>query len=672
MRSRRHVNAGLSPVRAAVAAAIGLLGALAVWVFVPHNNFRFQNTYLSDSYLPEIVVAFLLLMVLAVNPLLRLLGERWMLNRRQVALICGLMLFAAILPSNGLMRMFPRAVAEINRGFHDNATTARIAAEAGFRQALFPDPLPTLDPDGSVRVYDTPVSDQFIDELDEGAAIPWRAWVRPMASWGLLFLAMWAMMIGLGAVVYPQWRDRERLPFPLLNVYNALIGDPDDDSGRVLPALFHSRLFWGSCLVVFAIHALRGLNVFTGRFPTIPLQWSLREYFSDSVLRHAPQSLSWQIIFFSIVGLAYFIPSRYAISIWGWVLGYSVYLTLGQAYIPAFPSGQVEQQSFGALLAIAFWILWLGRAHWARVGRAMVGRGAVEDEDRWNAVAGWLFLAGCAGIVFWVYWAGASFWWSLLAMVGCVLVSLLMARIIAETGVPVLWTSRLSVTTLSGFFPLAWKSPAILLLTGIFYAFLTRATAVNAAVMSTLALGADRKASPAHRSRLALAGTAVLLIGFVVCGAVHLRMGYRSAEINTAAKTSAGSIGEWVRADRSTFRFFTADRGHQAAGFGIGMALLWACSRFPGWPIHPVGMLFARISIGNLIWFSVFLGWLLKTAITRLFGGGAYRKAQPLFLGLVVGELLAVLVWAVVPLVVMAATGAHPSEVPRYILMQYP
>ncbi len=666
------MNESLSSKRVAVAAALGLLGSLAIWILVPHNNFRFDNTYLADSYLPEIVIAFLLLLVLGLNPLLRLLGERWMLNRRQVALVCSLMLFAAVIPSNGLMRMFPRAVAEINQGVHQNLTTARIAAEGEFRPALFPDPLPTLDADGNLRVHDTPVSDQFLDELDEGATIPWRAWALPMASWGMLFMALWAMMIGLGGVVYPQWRDRERLPFPLLRVYHALIGDPEEDAGRVLPAMFRSRLFWGSCLVVFLIHALRGLDAFTGRFPTIPLEWTMREYYADSVLRFAPQAFNWQRIFFAVIGVAYFMPSRYAISIWGWVFVYSWYLTLGQAYIPAFRPGHVEDQAFGALLAIAVWVLWLGRAHWARVGRAMFGRGGTEAEDRRNAVAGWVFAVGCIGIFLWVHWAGAPIWWSLLAMVGCVLVSLLMARIIAETGVPVLWTSRLSIGTLTGFFPLAWQSPTILLLAGAFYAFLTRATAVSAAVISTLAFGADRKADSTHRSRLVLGGLAIMAIGFVVCGAVHLHMHYNSAEISTQAKTGATAINAWAGVDRASFEFFTPGRGHQAAGLGMGLGLLWACSRFPAWPIHPVGILFARISIGALLWFSVFLGWLLKTALTRLFGGGAYRKAQPLFLGLIVGELLAVIVWAVVPLVVIWATGDHPGDVPRYTLMHYP
>lgn len=644
-----------------------------VWLVVPYNNFRLNNTYVSDSFLPEIVIGFLLLLILAANPLLRLIGPRWMLDRRQVALICSLMLFAAIIPSNGLMRMFPRFVAEMNQGLNTNVTTARIAAPAGFRQALFPDPLPTLAPDGRVKTNETPLSEQFITELDEGASVPWKAWVAPMASWGMLILAMWAMMIGLGGVVYPQWRDHERLPFPLLNVYQALIGGGEEDTGRALPALFYSRAFWIGCAVVFIIHAFRGLAIFTdGAFPSFPLSWKLNEYFSDSVLRHAPPTLNSQIIFFSIVGVAYFIPSRYAISIWGWVFAYAWYLTLGNAYIPSFNSGQMDDQAFGSLLAIAVWILWLGRAHWAQVGRAMFGKAGNDAEARRNAVAGWLFALGCAGIVLWLCWAGCALWWSVLAMLGCAMVSLLMARLVAETGVPVFWLGRISVGSLTALFPLAWQSPQILLFAGVFGVLLTRATAVSAAVMSTLALGLDSKATPSHHTRLLLGGVAVLLIGFIVCGAVHLNMGYHSDQVSTQAKTGAAVINEWARADRSDYAFFTSERNHQFAGFGIGAGLLWACSRFPSWPIHPVGMLFCRFSIGNLVWFSIFLGWLLKTAITRLFGGGAYRKARPLFLGLIMGELLAVIVWTLVPVLIIWATGADPAAVPRYTLMQYP
>ncbi len=668
----QSANQTLTTRRVAVAAIIALLGSLGIWGLVPYNNFWLKNTYLADTFLPEIVIAFLLLLVLVVNPVLWLMRPAWVLDRRQVALVASLMLFAAVIPSNGLMRMFPRFVAQSNQGMNQNPTIARITAEAGFRQALFPDPLPERDAAGKIQTHETPVSDQFIDELVEGATIPWSAWILPMAAWGLLIFALWTMMIGLGGVVYPQWRDRERLPFPLLNVYHALIGDPDNQSKGLLPSVFRSRGFWIAAIVVFIIHASRGLSVFTGAFPEFPLSWNLEQYFTDSIFRQSTLALKRQSIFFALIGVAYFIPNRYAISVWGWVVAYALYMTLGRTFVPAFYEGQATDQSFGALLAIAAWVLWLGRAHWAQVGRAMFGRASGGPESRRDAIAGWMFAGGCLGIVCWLYWAGCSLWWSILAMLVCAIVTLLMARIIAETGIPFLWIGQLSVGNLSSLFPLSWQSPVIIYFTGVFHVLLTRASAMSAAVMTTLSLGMDKKASATNHSRLMVGGLVVLVIGFVICGAVHLDMGYRSADITTEAKTGADKISDWTRADRETFQFFTDKRWHQGGGAAVAGGLLWACSRFPGWPIHPVGIIFCQLSIGNLIWFSIFLGWLLKTAVTGLFGGGAYRKARPVFLGLIFGELLAVIVWTLVPVVIIGVTGADADQVPRYSLMQYP
>ena len=657
-----------------VAAIVALIGAVAIWTLVPYNNFWLDNSFVADSFLPEAVVGLMVLLVLVVNPLLWLIGPRWMLNRRQIALIGSLLLFAVVLPSNGLMRFYPHFVAEINETMHTSPRTAEIAAEAEFPQQLFPDPLPEKTADGEVKTFETPVSSQFTDELAPGESIPWSAWIQPMAIWGMLIIALWMMMLGLGGVVYPQWRDRERLPFPLLNVYHAFMHEPEERSDHVLPAIFRSWGFWTAVGVVFLIHGLRGLNEFTSAFPSVPLDWNLSPYYKDSFMQSAPLPLKRQSILFAIIGVAYFIPTRYAVSVWGWVVIYSIYQMFGRAYVPAFNDGQINPQSFGALLAIVLWTLWLGRSHWRTVGRAMLGRSkeGTADERRRDAIAGWMFAIGCGALVCWLYWAGCSLWWSLLATAGAAMISLLMARIVAETGVPVLWMGRFQLNHLTSFFPLAWLSPTILLFTGVLYATVTRASAVSAAVMSTHALGMDREGSPKHQARLLGGGLLIMIIGLVVCGAIHLDMGYSSAEIATDPKTSATRINEWARADRQDFQFFTAERGHQAVGFGIGSGLLWLCSRFPSWPLHPVGMIFCRWSIGFLLWFSIFLGWLIKVGVTSLAGGAAYRKARPIFLGLIIGELVAAIFWALVPLGIVLWTGADPTDVTRYIIIKYP
>jgi len=660
-------------LRVAVALVIALIGCVTIWVVVPYNNFALDNTYISDSYLPEIVIGLLLGLVLLVNPLLRLLGASMMLDRRQLALICSLMLFAAIVPSNGLMRMFPRFVAQMNQDFNSRPATTRIAVDEQFPQQLFPDPLPTRGEDGSIKTAETPISDQFIDELNPGESVPWSSWFGPMALWGIFILGMWMMMLGLGGVVFPQWRDRERLPFPLLTVYQSLTGTLDEPSDRTLPAVFYSKGFWVACGVVFFIHGLRGLNVFTDAFPSFPLSWNLSEYFQEGVFRHATSTLKSHSIFFSIIGVAYFIPNRYAVSVWGWVLMFAVYATFGRAYLPSFNGGQqVGGLAFGALFAIAIWVLWLGRGHWVLVGRAMLGRDRGTPENSRDRIAGWMFAIGCAVMILWLNWAGCELWWSIVATATAAIIALLMARIIAETGIPVLWMNRFQLTGVVALFPLSWQSPSTMLFGGMFYALVTRASAVSAAVMATLAIGVDKQATAKQQSRVLLGGLVVLVIGFAVCGAVHLNMGYSSAEIATQAKTSGSVIESWDRVQRSEFEFFTSNRLYQGIGFVMGMALLWACGRFVGWPIHPVGILFCYFSIGNLIWFSIFVGWLLKVSVTSLLGGGAYRKVRPVFLGLILGELAAVVFWAAVPAIIVLVTGADPAEVSRYSLIRYP
>ena len=50
----------------------------------------------------------------------------------------------------------------------------------------------------------------------------------------------------------------------------------------------------------------------------------------------------------------------------------------------------------------------------------------------------------------------------------------------------------------------------------------------------------------------------------------------------------------------------------------------------------------------NPLWFSIFVGWLLKWIILRYGGLRAHRKAIPFFIGLVLGEFAAGTFWSVV------------------------
>lgn len=58
--------------------------------------------------------------------------------------------------------------------------------------------------------------------------------------------------------------------------------------------------------------------------------------------------------------------------------------------------------------------------------------------------------------------------------------------------------------------------------------------------------------------------------------------------------------------------------------------------------ILPVGWLAGQF------WFSVFIAWVLKLTIVKWGGMPLYEKAKPFFLGLILGEAVAMGLWLVV------------------------
>jgi hypothetical protein len=73
--------------------------------------------------------------------------------------------------------------------------------------------------------------------------------------------------------------------------------------------------------------------------------------------------------------------------------------------------------------------------------------------------------------------------------------------------------------------------------------------------------------------------------------------------------------------------------------------LMWARTRFAGFPLHPIGYVMCLSYPMYMFWFSIFLGWLCKGLIMRFGGIDTYRKATPAFLGLVLGDVSMMLFW---------------------------
>jgi hypothetical protein len=653
-----------------------VIGALIIWAVTPYNNYVIGNVGISDSYLPLLAMFLILLIVLVYNPLMRAICPRLAFDARHTALAASIMLMASLIPGAGTLGKLPFAVTRINILASMLPNEANAYKQIGLPDSLFPDPIVN-----GVRADN---SFNYVEGLPKRASIPWRAWLGPLVGWGSLLFAGWMMLIGMSLIVLPQWRQNERLPFPLLGLQQTLIEDPEP--GKWLAPVFRSKGFWIGAGVIFILHLLANLNVyFPNNVPAIPLSWSLNKLFASEPWTVIPANdglheIAANRFYFLIFGFTYFIPNRVSFSIWFMYVAYALWWMVSASYMPPFYKETIADHRTGAVLLLAASILWLGRARWRAVAAAMFRR-KDSDEDFLARRAGWLFLAGLGGMFAWLLWVGMEIPWALYYVTLIFIVALVVNRILAETGLPFvhLQTQGLDLlyVKLAG---LGLITPAAMFFNFILGMLFVSNSAMSAGAMSSHALALDGTMAPRRQWRLAIGFLAVLASGLAVCGAVHLAANYhpnpdwamtkwqdaRKGLIESSSSWDSGKFysastalaaGKPGQLDVPIYNQFT----HLGFGFGLAGILQWLCLRTPAWPLHPIGLLLVVTPFVQMAWTSIFAGWLAKIGIIWIGGASLYRSARPVFIGFIMGELFAAIVWFIVPLV-LTLLGESPRD----------
>lgn len=652
----------LSRGRTLSAIAIGFLGCAAVWIVSPYNNFILRLGYISDSFLPIGALFVLLLLVLAINPLLLRIRPSCALRRGQLAIVLGMMLVASVLPGQGLLRLLPYMLA---------STCSRVSAEKRLADVYEKVDLPSvMFPERLGYGAPVPASDRLLGELLPGESIPWLPWLAPLLAWGGLLLFFGLMMAGLSLIVLPQWRHNERLSFPLLEVHNALIEPPEGDS--VLAAVFRCRSFWLGAGLVFVLYLLYGSNIcFPENVPAIPLSWDLGRCFTEEPLRYLPSNIYRARIYFLFVAIAFFMPARIGFSIWFTTIAYGVYVLVGRAYLPPFHWSTISDQRSGAMLVLTGVILWLGRARWMQIGRALCPRPKGADGVR-DRRAGLMFIAGMLGMLLWFVWAGAQLLWAAAFVLIGFMVCLLITRLVAETGIPFMRIYDCDPVMFMSMVPAASLAPASVFLSGVALVFFQIGSRVNGMTMMTHALALEEgEQTPRREVRRAWLLVSVLLVGLAVCGAAHLYFSYHHSVTLDGEQSPISPWGA-TGLNRTHNLLLSWQRGmlpqplynrtaHIAFGAVLAGVLQWACTALPNWPLHPLGILMVHTFYGNEAWAGIFLGWLAKVLLVRYGGSRLYRAAKPFFIGLIVGEVCAAAFWCIVPTVLVALGKSYTA-----------
>ncbi|MFH1708265.1 MAG: DUF6785 family protein [Planctomycetota bacterium] len=77
-------------------------------------------------------------------------------------------------------------------------------------------------------------------------------------------------------------------------------------------------------------------------------------------------------------------------------------------------------------------------------------------------------------------------------------------------------------------------------------------------------------------------------------------------------------------------------------GFLFMAFLMLMRNTFVWWPLHPIGFPFASAPSTRRIWFSVFIGWLIKLLIIKYGGVKLFNRVKPAFVGLIIGSVIGV------------------------------
>jgi len=633
---------------------LGLLGVTAGLLFLAGTLYLKSGTSTFSFWLFVALAALCILVVL--------LGAR-PFTRNEILTVYVSCLFSCLAPGHGAENVF---VVNLLGPFY-YATLAN--KWLGF---MVPYIKPWMTPalgGGPGQPYGDPqralVADWF--QGSHNHQVPWGAWMVPLCVWGFFICVLYFMMACLCVMLRKQWAEREALAFPLLRLPLELTEDHGRPDAGAITAFFRNPLMWIGFGVVAFVQLMRGLHVYFPDFPDFPLSMDTSPMFQDqpwSQLGWTPVNI-WPVV----VGITYLLTSEISFSFWFFY--WFVKFQLIGAYClgfdpssmpsPVGASGRafVVFQQIGCYLAYVAIVLWTGREHFLHIAKRSLGMakptGDEANEGLSYPVAFWGFIGSWALILGWSIAAGMN---PLLALVmwGLYLVIIIaLTRIIAEAGILFVqqgWVPLGIISQITNSGGSHWllndsSIPAASMFQGSLMVDLRGF--VMPSFIQGFKLAHDRKINVKGLLALMLACT---FIAFGLGTYMNVSLGYAQGGQTLDPWYSGAASTQPASAAASLMHGVTTSSWSNliwiAVGMGLTYGMMLARARMPWFPLHPIGFLVCLSYPMSQIWFSVFLGWLAKSLITRFGGTDSYRKTIPLFLGLALGDVFMMLFWLIV------------------------
>jgi hypothetical protein len=186
-----------------------------------------------------------------------------------------------------------------------------------------------------------------------------------------LALAFFFAIFCVSVLLRRQWLDYDRLTFPLTHPPLEMT-EGVDEPRTIFAWLLRQRLIWLGALIPFVVHSVNGLHFYFPAVPEIRLSFPLNQYLTSYLFSQIGPFIA--IVHFSVIGVAFLLPSDLAFSLWFFFfvfMGQSVLLTYWGWQLPNFPGyatpAHAGLQMLGAFFAIVTHLILVGRKHWRQV-----------------------------------------------------------------------------------------------------------------------------------------------------------------------------------------------------------------------------------------------------------------------------------------------------------------
>jgi hypothetical protein len=601
-------------------------------------------------------VVGLLFTLLLINSVLRRFAPRWVLSPAEMMVIFTMTTLGAIITASKLLHYL-------------------------FPTVLWPAYKPELTGGEVTRMslphYCLPQDPELVRRFFIGTQDFWaffrpailKAWLLPMAFWGIFFFLLLWTMLCLSSMVRRPWVDQERVPFPILEL--PVMMTRANDAGSLFT---HRWLMLGFVLT----SALLSLNYLSSMNPLVPgIKLSERDIGSEFIVSPPWSSVNPLLTVWwpYAIGLCYLIPLDVSFSCWFFFLLIRL-LVVGLTALGWREQGSAHNlnqfpyfanAAEGAWLGMFLVVLWNARGFLGRLYRAIWRGEKMPEEDTeaisyraafWGAAVGFMLLVACGMLM------GMRLHVAVLAFTLYFVAIVVMTRMYAQVSLPVFCMAFFSFTSWTTSFTGTGgltRAEATALTT--YYWFDRTHEQLPMAHHLEALVFADRlKQSRKAMFRVLLLSIVVgIVVGIPTLLQIFYDRGAASARVQNdgvwLANVAWTRYTDWTSNSKPIQAQTIARTAISAA---IVLALSYARNAWIGFPLHPIGYLFASsYGLEWGMWNVIFVTWLIKALVVRYGGLRLYRASMPFFLGLALGDAVTQFFWGV-GLSLAGARGASP------------